>query len=80
MTLCTISFLAGILPVSNAMSVGNINFGGTLILPEGVNNNVTMITDSVIVSVVFPESKINQSLDSFINNLEDQETQLVDKN
>ena len=75
-----IGFFAGILPMSGALSVGTINYGGTLILPEGINNNVTMITDSVIVSLIFPEAKLNESLDSFINNIVELKSQIAQKN
>ena len=67
-------------PCSSTLSVGTINFGGSIIVNEGINNNVTMITDSIIVPLIFPEAKINESLDSFINNIEKLKTKILQKN
>ena len=65
---------------TSTLSVGKINFGGSIIAREDYNNNITMVTNSVIVPLILHESLLNESLDLFISNIEKLKAKIVHKN
>ena len=68
-------FLALVIAVEG-ITVEKIGNGVTLILPIQAKNKVTMITESVIVTLIFPKSKLNNSLNNFIENVESLKAQI----
>ena len=61
---------------AKGITVEKIGNGGMLILPIQAKNKVTMITESVIVTFILPQSILNNSLNNFIENVESLKTQI----